>query len=140
MVACRSASVVRSWRRRWLRARIMSFERDRLASQFRIDRATQELVAEEDPHFSHVAGVVADDHVLADVGRKRGVQITESLKMNAILVHPPRPGYRQEQQIELLTPLDGRTLAGPVVKGDRSSGPAWPGVFGAAALLSDCLR
>jgi hypothetical protein len=56
------------------------FEADRLARQVGADRAAQECVVMEDADLAQIARVVTDDHVLADVGRKRQVEITEPKK------------------------------------------------------------
>jgi len=83
-VASRSARVVRNSRRRWFRARMMSLSPIVSPASSGVDRPTQGTIAKVDPQLGHVARVVADDDVLADVGRERGVEIAEPLKMNAI--------------------------------------------------------
>jgi hypothetical protein len=50
--------------------------------------ATQKAMAVIDPNLRHIAGIVANDHILPDIGRQRQVQIPQPLKMDAITLHP----------------------------------------------------
>ena len=63
------------------------------------DRPAEKRVPVIDPDFSHIAGVIADHHILAHVGRHGRVEIAEALKANAIALHASRFRDGQEQQV-----------------------------------------
>src|SRR5712692_5373849 len=77
------------------------FQADGFAGQLSADRSAQELVLVEDPDLPHVARVIANDHVLADVRRQGQVEIPETVEMNAVALNSSRPGDGQQQEIEL---------------------------------------
>ena len=52
--------------------------------QLSIDGSTHELIVKVDPQLGHVAPVIADDHVLADIRCQSSVEIAEPLEVNAV--------------------------------------------------------
>ena len=63
---------------------------------------TQEVVTEVDAQFGHVARIVADREILADIRGERDVEIAQALKVNPILVYTTWLGDGEQQEIELL--------------------------------------
>lgn len=90
-----------------------------------VDRAADEPVAVEDPDLAEVPGVVADGHGLADVGRQGGGEVAESLEVDAVAVHDPRPRDLDEQQVEPLERVGG---AGQPAVGDPGGLRRQPGL------------
>jgi|GEM_PF-3668380 len=75
---------------------------DRLASQLLADCPTQEALLVRDPDLSQVTRVIADDHLLADVGSQRQIDVAEALEMNTVLMDATGSRHRQQKEIELL--------------------------------------
>jgi len=78
------------------------FRRDRLASQLSTHGAANERVLVEDTDLAHVARVVTDDDVLADVGGKRQIEIAKTLKVDTVALDAPRTHDRQQREVQLL--------------------------------------
>ena len=81
------------------------FQADRLSGVLLTDRTAQEMVLMKHAHFTQVARIVANRHRLPDIGGERGIEIPNSLEVDAVAAHDARPGDLHQQQIEILQAL-----------------------------------
>src|ERR1039457_6310849 len=68
------------------------FQADRLSGVLLTDRTAQEMVLMKHAHFTQVARIVANRHRLPDIGGERGIEIPNSLEVDAVAAHDARPG------------------------------------------------
>jgi hypothetical protein len=65
-------------------------------------------VVEDAPPFCQddiPPGVIADHHILPDVGREGGIEIAKALKANAVPLNATRFRYGEKQEVELCEAL-----------------------------------
>src|SRR5262245_38069588 len=74
---------------------------DRLSGQLLTDRVANEHLAVVDANLGHIARVIADRHILADIGRQVQIDVAQPLKANAILLDAAGAGDSQQQQVQL---------------------------------------
>ena len=67
---------------------------------FWVNRPAQKAVAVKDPHFSDVTRIIANGHRLADIGRERGIELTQSLKVHAIAPNDAGLRHHDQQQVQ----------------------------------------
>ena len=63
------------------------FETDGLARELLTHGPTEKALLVIDTDFGHIPRVIADEDVLSDVGRQRGVDIAQGLESEPILLH-----------------------------------------------------
>lgn len=71
------------------------FQTDGLARKLLTHGPTEKALLVIDTDFGHIPRVIADENVLADVGRQRGVDIAQGLESEPILLHAT--GLRDRQ-------------------------------------------
>ena len=63
---------------------------------FWVNRSAQKAVAVKDPNFGAITRIIANGYRLADLGRQRGIDITQPLKVHAVSAY--HAGLRHQDQ------------------------------------------
>jgi len=71
-------------------------EADGLPGEVRTDGTTEEVADVVDADLRHIGGVIADDHLLADRGGERRVEVAQPLEVDTIKSQVTQSGFSSE--------------------------------------------